>query len=396
MGALDLLVVGGGISGMTAAFRAAQRGGQAVVLERSDAPGGCIHSARLPSGFWFELGAHTCYSTYGGLLGMLEARDALGTLRPRQKAPFRLLARGRVRSIASQLGIASLLLHAPRILFAKKAGQTVRGYYGGLVGEGNYERVFGPLFAAVPSQRADDFPAEMLFKSRPRRKDVPRSFTLDGGLSTIFDVVAQTPGLKVIPRAEVVSLTRDGGRFTATQSDGRTHQAAQVLLAVPPVAAAKLAAAVAPRAAEALSRIACSTVRSVGVVVRRDSTALEPVTGIIPLDDQRFFSCVSRDTVPDETFRGFAFHMKPGVGREDALAAIASVLQVDATHFVHVEEREVTLPSPKLGHDATVRAIDEGLAGLPLGIAGNFFAGLSIEDCVQRADAEVSRLAALA
>ena len=49
-----------------------------------------------------------------------------------------------------------------------------------------------------------------------------------------------------------------------------------------------------------------------------------------------------------------------------------------------VGERQTVLPSPVLDHGRIVARIDELLAGERLAITGNWFAGLSIEDCVQR------------
>jgi protoporphyrinogen oxidase len=39
-----------------------------------------------------------------------------------------------------------------------------------------------------------------------------------------------------------------------------------------------------------------------------------------------------------------------------------------------------------------VRAIDQGIAGSRVYVAGNFFGGLAIEDCVLRSAAEAARL----
>jgi UDP-galactopyranose mutase len=52
------------------------------------------------------------------------------------------------------------------------------------------------------------------------------------------------------------------------------------------------------------------------------------------------------------------------------------------------------LPSPVLGHKDVVAGLDAALAAQPrLAVTGNWFAGLSIEDCVQRSRAEWQRVA---
>ena len=138
-----------------------------------------MHSAQTrPKGAtFFELGAHTCYNSYGRFIELLEDYGLMGSIQPRVKAPFKILDGNRFVSIVSQINLLELLVSAPKI-FLKRAGQTVRSYYGRIVGEGNFERTFSAVFSAVPSQKADAFPADILFKKRARNKAVAKSFTL--------------------------------------------------------------------------------------------------------------------------------------------------------------------------------------------------------------------------
>jgi protoporphyrinogen oxidase len=93
------------------------------------------------------------------------------------------------------------------------------------------------------------------------------------------------------------------------------------------------------------------------------------------------------------------FHFKPEVARADALRRMDEILKLEAGEIGErfpVLERRVTLPSPRVGHGALVAAIDEALAAAAPGLAltGNYFEGLAIEDCIQRAFAEWERIAA--
>lgn len=387
----DVIVIGSGISGMSFAHYAARSGLRTLVVEKDGSPGGCIHSQRLDTGFWFELGAHTCYNSYRTLIGILEERALLSTLLRRARVPFRLLVDGSVRPIAKELSISELLFSAPRILTASKSGNTVRSYYSKIVGRRNYDRIFGPLFAAVPSQKADEFPADMLFKRRGRRKDVLRSFTLTGGLQTIINSIAADPTIEFQPGVEITAVEKCGEAVLLKLSKGGTYSTRRVALAVPAPSAAALLAQSLPEAAEPLARIKASPIHSFGVVVRREATPIEPVAGIIPLD-YRFFSMVSRDTVPDPTWRGFAFHFGPGVRKDDALGQACEVLKVDRNRIEHVFERVVVLSSPTMGHSRIAKSIDDRIAGTPVFITGNYFGGLAIEDCVIRSRQEVTRL----
>jgi oxygen-dependent protoporphyrinogen oxidase len=387
----DVIVIGGGISGLSFAHACARADLGVLVLEKQANAGGCIHTWRQSDGFWTELGAHTCYNSYTAMLEMLEERGEMGALLPRAKVPFRLLVGDQVRSILSELHFFELLASAPRFFFSRKTGKSVRAFYAPVVGRRNYERVFGPLFRAVPSQPADDFPAEMLFKARARRKGVRRSFTLRGGLSTLIDALAATPKVRLATGCEVVSLERAGELWQAHLANGAGEKARYLCLAVPPSTGATLLGQVNPRAAAALGRVAVTAISTLGVTVRRDATPLPPVAGIIPLDG-RFYSAVSRDTVPDQRHRGFAFHAPGGTSTEQLLAQAAALLRVERAGFEHVTNFESVLPAPRAGHSQIVRAIDDAVSGSPLFITGNYFAGLAIEDCVLRSQSESHRL----
>lgn len=387
----DVVVIGGGISGMSLAYYCAQSGRNVTVLESRDELGGCLHTHRVDDRFWFELGGHTAYNSYVSLLEIIEQTRGLDAVLPRQKVPFRLFVDGEIRPIARRLHVLELLAHAPGLLFVNKQDRSVREYYSRIVGPRNYDEVFGPLFAAVPSQRADDFPAEMLFKSRKRRKDAPRSWTLRRGLQSIVDAIAEQPRVTVMTGAAAQALRRGGGGFAVETSSGITCRAPCAALAAAPPACAALTASEFPGLSRALSRIGVSRVKSFGVALPREAVRVERLAGIIPLDG-RFFSAVSRDVIPDDDFRGFTFHFGQEATRDQAVREIAAVLKTEARQIEHVVEREILLPSPKRGHAGIVSEIDAAIAGHRLLITGNFFAGLSIEDCVQRSKSEGQRL----
>jgi protoporphyrinogen oxidase len=231
----------------------------------------------------------------------------------------------------------------------------------------------------------------MLFKTRERRKELPRSFTLSGGMQTLADVLLDAPKITLVLNAEVTSIERAGEGFSVRFSDGSERRSRFLALAAPPSIGAELLRPSFPEVAEGLSRILVTPIHSIGVVVRTDAVPIAAAAGIIPLDG-RFYSAVSRDTVPDPTWRAFAFHFKPEVGRDQGLSQISHVLQVDSSKFEHVVERQVVLPSPRLGHGSIVSAIDQAIAQTPLFVTGNYFGGLAIEDCVLRSFVESARL----
>jgi oxygen-dependent protoporphyrinogen oxidase len=399
----DLIVVGGGISGLSLAWKAASSCRKALVLERDARVGGCIHSQRRPDGYWFEMGAHTTYNSYGAFLDVVAGTGLAGEVVQRgpARATFGLLRGDEIRwltppRVLLELSWLEAGLHLPAGLLRKKQGETMYSYYSRLVGRRNYDRLLSAFFAAVPSQEADGFPVEgpgSLFKKRPRRQEFPRSYGLRRGLGSVCEAAAAAPGVAVETGVRVARVDRAGAGFAVTTADGRTLEAARCAIAVPPGDAAAILRDGFHELAQAVSRVKTVAVESAGVVVPRAATPLRECAFVVPVDDV-FFSAVTRDPFPDPERRAFAFHFRPGIGRDEKLARISAVLRVGRDALGEVVERRVTLPAPALGHAEIVAEIDRCLAGTRLAVTGNYFAGLAIEDCVLRSNAEWARIAA--
>lgn len=389
----DLIVVGAGISGLSLAHYAARQGLSTLVLEASSRPGGSLHTEELLPGFHLELGAHTIYNSYTTLIDILEELGLLNRLQPRAKVTFKLCVGGKIKGIFSQMNMVELLMHGPRLFFSSKEGRSVREYYSGVIGPRNYQHVFGPAFSAVLSQDTARFPADMMFNKRPRRKDITRSFTLSGGLSSITDALADRKGVSFLGSTGVTGVNRSDGGFEVATSGGALYRADRLALAVPPTVAARLLEPEFEVIASKLAAIEVGTVQTVAVALMKDVIAMSPLAGIIGVDDM-FYSAVTRDTVPNAMYRGFSFHFKPGHDETACLKRISEVLGVELARLSTVSRMENVTPHLRVGHQALVRLIDELLSHHRLYLTGNYFKGLSLEDCVSRSREEFNRMMA--
>jgi UDP-galactopyranose mutase len=398
----DVIVIGGGISGLTFAWESARAGRATLVVEREPRIGGAICTHRAGSGYWFELGAHTCYNSYVGLAELVDGCRIRDHVLPRAKTHLRffdgdrVLAGSNLGALVRQFDLPELLRSLPRAFGAKKDGETVYSYYARIVGRRNYGRVLGPMLSAVPSQSADAFPAGMLFKVRKvRRKDLPRSFTLRDGLQSLPEALAREPRVSVSRGRAAAGLERGPGGFAVTLADGERLEAPVVALAVPPSQAAALLRGPAPELAALVSRVQEASVDTLGLVVRAERVAAIPTSMfLVPFEDA-FHSIVTRDSVPDTTWRAFAFHFRPGKAREERLARALRALGLGREDVADLAERSTVLPSPVLGHEELVREVDRLSAGSRLCVTGNWFGGLSLEDCVQRSREEWGRVSAM-
>lgn len=398
----EFIVIGGGISGVAFAWKAARSGRSVLLLEREARTGGCLHSHRTADGYWYELGAHTTYNSYGGFLEIAAGSGATSRLVQRgpARARFGYLRDGSYAwltpaKLLTRFNWLEIALHWPVGILRGKAGRTMAEYYGGLLGPGNYRRWLKPFLAAVPSQDADNFPAEgpgSLFKKRKRSDEYPRSYGFDGGLQTVCDAALRTPGIRVESGAAVTRLAAAAEGFVITTESGRSFRAPAVALATPIDAAARILAADFQELARALSTVKTVIVESLGVTLPRARCWMPGCAFVIPAQDL-FYSAVTRDPFPDPERRSFTFHFRSGLGREVQLRRMAEVLRCGVAELGEPQQRRTVLPSPGRDHGRIVAEFDRLLAGRRLALTGNYFQGLAIEDCILRSFEEFTRLA---
>ena len=397
----DVTVIGAGISGLAFAWKAAYSGRRVLVLERRKRTGGCFYSHRTAGGFWYEMGAHTVYNSYSNLLDVVVdagIKDRLIQRGP-ARAHFGLLRDENISwftppKILRRLNWFEAALNAPFGFIRGKRGRTVREYYSGLLGSGNFRRLFAPFFAAVPSQPADDFPVEgpgSLFKTRMRRKEFPRSFGFTGGLETVCDAIAAHPNIEIRTGAGVTELKSAGDDWRVRLDNGEELTAPLVAIATPPDSAAGLTGNIHPELAAALRCIHTIRLESLGVRVARDRCALPECAFIVPAEDV-FYSAVARDPFPDPSSRGFAFHFRPGITKERKIQRVCHVLGVSPEDLNDIAESEAVLPSPRVNHAGITADIQKLLNRRGLALTGNYFGGLAIEDCITRSFDEWRRV----
>ncbi len=377
----DIIIIGGGVSGIGVAARATRAGKNVLLLEAGDRLGGCVHTWQPTAGFWLEMGAHTAYNSYGALLA-LNGDPGFGNLIPRAKVSYYFLADGRVQSPFARLSFLDALRHLPFNLGLKKTGLDVATYFTRLLGAGNWSKLLAPAFAAVLSQPAGPYPAAWLFKRKQREKAAPRKFTHAAGLQGWLTDLAAGVTVRYGCRVEGLANDADG---VLVRLAGETLSTRQVVIATPPDVAATLLAGIDPALAARLSQTPMAEIETYAVVLPAATVKLPPVAGLIGGDDA-YFSAVSRDYLPHPEWRGFAFHFKPGLLDEAGKRRkAAEVLGCTPNDFAFEQSKINRLPALTPASVVFAAELDARLAKTPIRLAGNYLNGLSLGDAAQYA-----------
>jgi protoporphyrinogen oxidase len=284
------------------------------------------------------------------------------------------------------------LLSLPRLFTTPKAGRTVAEYYARVLGSRNYQDLLRHAFQAVICQPADDYPAEALFRRKPRRKDVVKAFTFDRGLSTMAEAIAAQASIEVRTGQRVEGIEHDGAGFRVAVAGGETLSCGSLTLAVPPDQAARLLPSSFEEARAAAGAVAMAEIETLVLAFRASDLGLPPLAGLIAVDDA-FYSAVTRDFLPDPGYRGCAFHFRPGaLAPQDQIERACDALGAAPERIAAQAWIANRLPALRAGHAALVERLDRDLAGGRLAVTGNWFLGVSIEDALTRSRAESDRL----
>ncbi|MDR1667234.1 MAG: FAD-dependent oxidoreductase [Bacteroidales bacterium] len=389
----DCVVIGGGFSGIAFAHFLYKAGKKVVVLEKDDRAGGQVYTRTTDDGCWFETGAHTCYHTYVSVLEMIRDAGMTSEILQLKKYPYKIFKNGKLEKIGKGFSVPSLILHGLSIFFTSKTGKTVKEYFEKITGVRNYRQFFSKAFRAVISQYADDYPAELFLKRRNTRcKEYPRKFGLLQGLSSLIARIIEKDGFPVRLSQTVTAISGRDGDYKVCCASGELWYAPAVAIATSPSEAAALLQYSEPELAALLADIPISHSESLSVVVPADRLSVERMAGIIPLNDD-YFSAVSRDLIDDPQWRCFTFHFKKGTKTDpEKLQTACLALRIQPSDIRKWTVTTHVLPSLRLRHIDMSRQTDAKRRNNGISLTGNYFKGLSLEDCAGRAREESERL----
>jgi len=434
-----IIIIGGGITGLSAAFELALRQTPFLLLEARPRAGGLIYTEHV-DGFTIDAGADSLLAQKPAaidLCGELGLGGRLMTTSPPRTA-F-VLKRGRLHGLPtpSVLGIPTTLpaiarydllpVHArarlalePFVPVGSLPDESVAAFFRRRFGRQTVGLIAEPLLGGIHAGNVEDLSMRALFprlveaERQPGgvlRNLVPHPSTNESGAfralregmsELVSTLVARLPAGSIRLGVPVTSLARSDQDWTVT-SDGTVHRATAIILAAPANVAARLLAPVDPTSAEICGRVPYVSTASVALGYRRrDVRHALAGSGFVVArqhNAMRITACTWVSSkwahrAPDDhallrAFLGGA-HDPDVCDRTDA--ELVDIATRDLTPLLGLTSSPVIARVYRwreagaqyvVGHRARMHELNGRLAALPgLHAAGSGFEAIGIPDCV--------------
>jgi oxygen-dependent protoporphyrinogen oxidase len=446
--AFDVAVVGGGVSGLVAAYRLQQRGHRVAIVDANREAGGVIASHDV-DGYLYETGANSTLDTTPLLNALfddlairaerVEAADVAknryvvraGRLQALPMSPPALL-----RTRAFTLRAKLRLLREPFIpRSAPDSEETIAAFVRRRLGNEFLDYAIDPFVSGVYAGDPERISVRAAFPrlfaleqahgslirgqiagARARRrnpetaKNTAKSFSFRGGMQTLPRALAgrlshYLPGVE----ARAVAAVAEGKLRVV--APGFAVDARALVLAAPSHAAARLVEACLPEAARSLSAIEYAPVAVVASAYRREDVEhdLAGFGFLVPRVERRtvlgslFSSSLFEGRAPagHALFTTFVGGQREpaAVALDDAALAnraaneLASLVGARVPLWSRIVRWPQAIPQYTIGHLDRIAAIDAASASMPgLFYCANWRGGVAVGDCVKSAHEVAERV----
>jgi oxygen-dependent protoporphyrinogen oxidase len=439
----DAVVVGGGIAGLTLAYRLLAAGRQVICLEADPAAGGCVRTDRV-NGLLCERGAQNVLEKPGGPVYRLAQDLGIGAeiLYPKDDGNF-IAWGGRLYSMPSQLyrvlSFGGMVRAASGLLLAKAPGgseESVGTWARRRFGREFACRVIDPVVSGVCAGDLERlsldavFPeigtlernyrslAAGAFKNKPAKR---HHYSFRNGMGALTEALAQRLGRALHTGLKAIAIAADGSggyRINAEDQTGGPivqFRSGRVIIATPAAAAAEMMSTLDPAFGTLLGSIESAPVVTASMAFSPADFNPRPPRGyglVRPrCEGSRLLGCL----FPSSAFEGSAppdvIHLRVLAGgrRDPDAFGISDSELINRTQqelgrvlglrpdakpsVIHVVRHRLGFPQYETGHLDRVHEIEGTLLRFPrVHLTGNSYYGLSVSKVVERAEQLSARI----
>ena len=429
-------IIGGGISGLTAAFLLKNKGFEVVLFEKSGRVGGNIETVEI-DGFKIEYAPNSLLKSLRlvDLIKALNLETEVLAANAVNKKRY-VLQNGVVKSLPMSVAKMAAddyfslkarlrLLKEPFVRTKSPENESVAEFFERRFGREIVERAADPFIAGIYAGNPENLSVKAAFprlyelerdygslligslRSKAEKADAnfPRTFSFRNGVQTLTDKLAESLGESIKTDTNVLKIEKlsDGKWCVVTDSNETIFDA--LIISTPAESAAKLIKNLDANLSEQLNQIYYPPVAMVFFGVKKENLAqnLDGFGFLVPSLEKRkilgtiWNSAVFENRAPDgnhllTTFVGGARNAELFEKSDEQLFEIVfeelnSILGLRVKpEFTHIKRWRKAIPQYLLGYEKIENGIEEfQRKNKGIHFCSNFYKGISVGDCVKNA-----------
>lgn len=436
-------IIGGGISGLAAAFLLKDKGFDVTLFEKSERVGGNIQSVKIDN-FLIEYAPNSLLKSprLVDLIKALNLESEVLAANPNNKKRF-VLQNGKLKPLPTSIAKMAIdgffsskaklrLLKEPFIKSKSPENESVAAFFERRLGKEILEKAADPFIAGIFAGSPEKLSVKSAFprlcelekiygslligslrsKTEKTNIDFPRTFSFKKGVQTLTDKLAENLGESVKTNAEVLRIENreDEKRLVKTDSVADIFDA--VIISTPADSAANLIENTDAGLSKQLKNIYYPPVAMIFFGVKKENVRrnLDGFGFLVPSSERRkilgtvWNSVVFAERAPEDyhlltTFVGGSrnaelFEKSDEEIFEIAFEELQDILGLRAkADFKHIKRWRKAIPQYNLGYEKIENSIEEfERANRGIYFCSNFYKGISVGDCVKNAYALAEKI----
>lgn len=432
--AKKICIIGGGISGLAAAFTLKNKGFGVTLFEKSERVGGNIQSVRLDE-FLIEYAPNSLLKSprLVDLIKALKLESEVTAANSTNKKRY-VLQNGKLESLPMSVakmatdGYFSLkarlrLLKEPFVITKSPENESVAAFFERRLGREIVDKAADPFIAGIYAGNPENLSIKAAFprlyelekeygslfvgslrsKAEKTDKDFPRTFSFRNGVQALTDKLAESLGESIKTNTEVINIEKlsDGKWRIKTNFDENIFDA--LIISTPAESAAKLIENLDSNLSEQLAKVYYPPIAMVFFGVKKETLAqkLDGFGFLVPSSERRkilgtiWNSAVFENRAPDgyhllTNFVGGARNAELFEKSDEELFEIVfeelrSILGLrEKPEFTHIKRWRKAIPQYLLGYEKVENGIEQfERKNKGIHFCSNFYKGISVGDCVK-------------